>query len=162
MKALLYLLSLLFMLLVSGCQSTENQMTPPTKDQISRTLVTEKWKLTEVVYTSMVAGKANSSTPPPYEEILELKADSTFRRYRSTGYEATGTYTFKQYGADDYGFIATFNNKTLSYHDMPGYRQYSHAEGQVYFRKQGENKLVESYIAADGPSFVYGKVTNQD
>jgi hypothetical protein len=111
-----------------------------------------------VVYTSIVSGQANTATEPPYEEILELKADGTFRRYRSTGYEATGTYLAKQYSAGEQGFIATFNDKSLTYHDLPGYRQYSHAEGQVYFRQVSAEQLVETYIATDGPSFVYQRI----
>ena len=112
-------------------------------------------------YTNMIAGQADKPVPPPYEEILELKSDSTFRRHRSTGYEATGTYAVKKYAPDDYGFLTTFNDKALSYHELPGFRQNSFTEGQVYFRQLEPNVLVESYVAADGPAFYYHRVQDK-
>jgi hypothetical protein len=68
----------------------------------------------------------------------------------------------KQYSNDEQGFLAAFDDKTLTYHDLPGYRQYSYTEGQVYFRQVSAEQLVESYIAADGPSFVYRKIKEQE
>ncbi len=118
MKTLLYLFSLSFMLLVLGCK--DSQVRPIQEQQARLSQSTEKWKLAQVVYTSMVSGQVNTPTAPPYEEILELKADGTFRRYRSTGYEATGTYLAKQYSLEEQGFLASFDDKTLAYHDLPG------------------------------------------
>ncbi len=162
MKPTLYLFSLSLLLLLVGCQSNDAQVSPVQEEQASLSQPTEKWKLTQVVYTSMIAGQANTTAQPPYEEMLELKADGTFRRYRSNGYEAIGTYSAKQYSADEQGFLATFEDKSQAYHDLPGYRQYSHAEGQVYFRQVKADQLVESYQAADGPSFVYQKLKEQE
>jgi len=110
----------------------------------------------------MIAGQADKPVPPPYEEILELKSDSTFSRHRSTGYAPTGTYTVKRYAPDDYGILATFNDKTLSYHELPDFRQHSFTEGQVYFRQLELNVLVESYVAADGPAFYYHRIQGKE
>ena len=113
-------------------------------------------------YANMMAGQSDKSVPLPYEEILELNSDSTFKRHRSTGYEATGTYTVKRYAPDDYGILATFNDKTLSYHELPDFRQDSFTEGQVYFRQLEPNVLVENYVAADGPAFYYHRVQDRE
>lgn len=154
MKTLLYWLSLPLVLLIFSCQSSDENITP--------VQIMGKWKLIQVSYTSMIAGQPDSTISPPYEEILELRADSTFRRYRSTGYEATGTFSLRQYGRDEVGILANFTDKTLSYHDLPDYRQFSYTEGQVYFRQVELDILVESYMASDGPSFYYQKIKDQE
>jgi hypothetical protein len=112
----------------------------------------------------MVAGKPATTQAPPYGETFQLRADSTFRRTRSNGYAATGKYTFVQYGPDDYGFLATFDNPQLSYHELPGHpdKFRSYTEGQVYLRQTEPGVLVESYVASDGPSFVYRRQAVQD
>ncbi|HEX8528952.1 MAG TPA: hypothetical protein VF646_02980, partial [Cytophagales bacterium] len=91
-----------------------------------------------------------------------LRADSTFRRVRSNGYQATGKYTTKRFGPDDEGILATFDDPALSYHELPGYRQNSMTEGHVYLRQQGPGVLVESYVAADGPAFYYEQVKERE
>lgn len=154
MKSLLYLFLLPLLFLMSSCQS-EN-------DNVSPSEITEKWKLTQIVYTSTIAGKLNTPIAPPYEEIFELKADGTFRRYRSTGYEATGTYSVKQYSTNEYGYLAIFDDNTLTYHELADYRQYSFTKGQVYLRQLSTDVLVESYIAADGPAFYYHKIEGRE
>jgi hypothetical protein len=95
---------------------------------------------------------------PPYQETIEFRADSTFRRFRSNGYEATGKYTTRRFGPDDQGILATFDDPKLSYHELSGTRQNSATEGEVYLRQQGPDVLVESYVASDGPAFYYEKV----
>ncbi len=171
MKIICCVLPLLLGLFVASCQSSDNQQTnqatpPPTDSvpgaQTTGSPVVERWKLTRVVQTSMIAGKADTSMAPPYEETLELRADSTFRRVRSNGYQATGKYTTKRFGPDDQGILATFDDPTLSYHELPGYRQNSMTEGEVYLRQQGPGVLVESYVAADGPAFYYEKVKERE
>jgi hypothetical protein len=167
MKAIVYAFALL---LLAGCQSdgnqqsTDNQTTRAdslsTEAQTDASPVVERWKLTRVVQTSMVAGKADTSTAPPYEETIELLADSTFRRTRSNGYQATGKYTTKRFGPGDQGILATFDDPKLSYHELPGFRQNSATEGEVYLRQESPGVLVESYVAADGPAFYYEKVAS--
>ena len=154
MKTRLYSFCLPLMFLLLSCQPKDNQ-------PVSSPLV-GKWKLTKVEYTSMLAGKPNKVVAPPYEEIFELKADSTFRRYRSTGYEATGTYSARQYSAEERGILATFNDKSLSYHELPGHRQNSFTQGQVFLQQVEPGLLMESYVAADGPSFYYQKTTDKE
>lgn len=172
MKNIAYAFPVLLVLLLAGCQSNGNQQStdnPPagadtasTAAQTPGPAVVERWKLARVVQTSMVAGKADTSTAPPYEETIELRADSTFRRTRSNGYEATGTYTTQRFGPDDQGILARFDNPELSYHELPGYRQNSTTEGEVYLRQQGPDVLVESYVAADGPAFYYEKTKERE
>lgn len=153
MKVRFFSFFLLFTLFMGGCQSKDNK--------VSTATIGERWKLVEVRYANMMAGQSDKLMPPPYEEILELKRDSTFRRHRSTGYEATGTYTTQRYAPDDYGILATFHDKTLSYHELPGLRQDSFTEGQVYFRQIEPDVLVESYVAADGPAFYYHRIKDK-
>lgn len=154
MKAILFSFSLSFTLFVCACQ--------PKDSQVATTSSGERWKLVEVRYASMIAGQSDKSVPLPYEEMLELKSDRTFSRQRSTGYAATGTYAVKRYAPDDYGILATFDDKTLSYHELPDFRQHSFTEGQVYFRQLEPNVLVESYVAADGPAFYYHRVQGEE
>jgi hypothetical protein len=172
MKLIAYALPVLLMLLLANCQSTQTKETPddrqadtsnaPTAAKTTDPAVVERWKLTRVVQPSMIAGKADTSAAPPYQETIELRADSTFRRTRSNGYEATGKYTTKRFGPDDQGILARFDDPKLSYHELPGYRQNSHTEGEVYLRQQGPGVLVESYVAADGPAFYYEKIKERE
>jgi antibiotic biosynthesis monooxygenase (ABM) superfamily enzyme len=110
----------------------------------------------------MVAGKPNTPVAPPYEEYFEFKADSTFVRHRYNGYRATGTYSIQPSDGNTYAVIAKFDNKELSYHEISGEKQYAYIEGQVYLQQTAPDKLVESYMASDGDSFVYQKVTDKD
>ena len=101
----------------------------------------------------MIAGETENKADSSkllrrYTEIYEFNADSTFRKYRSDKWEAKGTYTSKYFSDDDYGIIATYNNKELSYSK----------EAQVYFRKVELDLLVESYMASDGPSYYYQRI----
>jgi hypothetical protein len=171
MKNIAYAFPVLLLLLLAGCQSDGNQHTdnPPagadtasTAAQTPDPAVVERWRLARVVQTSMVAGKADTSTAPPYEETIELRADSTFRRTRSNGYAATGKYTTKRFGPGDEGLLATFDDPKLSYHELPGFRQHSATEGEVYLRRESPGVLVESYVAADGPAFYYEKVKERE
>ncbi len=144
---------LLSFLLVLSCQSKEGNTTS------SETI--EKWKLVKITETGLMPEREISSLP--YEEIYEFKSDSTFRRYRSNGYEATGTYSVQHYGQDDYGFIAKFDDTESSYHELPPYgKLYSYTKGQVYLKQSKLDELIESYIASDGPSFYYLKVKDKD
>lgn len=170
MKNILYAFSLLLVLLPAGCQSNGNQQSTENRGAGADTTATaaaaspvvERWKLTRVVQTSMLAGKTDTASAPPYQETIELRADSTFRRTRSNGYAATGTYTTKRFGPGDQGILATFDDPTLSYHELPGFRQNSATEGQVYLRQESPGVLVESYVAADGPAFYYEKVQERE
>ncbi len=173
MKDILYLIPLLFVLILVGCQSPGDKQSgevaqggaDSTRGREAKTAdspVVERWKLTRVVQTSMIAGKADTSIAPPYEETIEFRADSTFRRFRGNGYEATGRYTTKRFGPDDQGILATFDDPKLSYHELSGTRQHSNTEGEVYLRQQGPDVLVESYVASDGPAFYYEKVKERE
>ncbi len=165
MKIILYSFSLLMLLTGLGCASNEDTVSPEANSApASSTSLIGKWQLTHFQHTSMVAGTPAKPEAPPYQETFELNADSTFRRYRSNGYEATGTYTFVQYGAGDSGILATFDNPGLSYHALPGQpgKIHSYTRGQVYLRHTGPGVLVESYAASDGPSFHYRQVVVSD
>jgi hypothetical protein len=135
MKLIADALPVLLVLLLAGCQSNQTRETPddrpadtgnaPTPAETTGPAVVERWKLTRVVQPSMIAGKADTSSAPPYQETIELRADSTFRRTRSNGYEATGKYTTRRFGPDDQGILATFDDPKLSYHELSGTRQNS-------------------------------------
>ncbi len=171
MKLIALALPMLLVLLLASCHSPNNQQAPddqpagptnaPMGAKTAAAQVVERWKLTRVVQPSMIAGKADTSSAPPYQEIIELRADSTFRRTRSNGYAATGKYTTKRFGPGDEGLLATFDDPKLSYHELPGYRQNSHTEGEVYLRQESPGVLVESYAAADGPAFYYEKAARE-
>lgn len=168
MKIILYSLPLLLVLVLAGCQAGQDKQTPddqqpPAADspggaKTTDSPVVQTWKLTRVVQTSMIAGKRDTASAPPYQETLELRADSTFRRTRSNGYVATGKYTTKQFGPGDQGILATFDDPKLSYHELSGQRQNAMTEGEVYLRQESPDVLVESYVAADGPAFYYQRV----
>ncbi len=165
MKIFLYSFSLLMLLTGLGCASDENTVSPEASSvPASAASLAGKWQLAHFLHTGMVAGKPGKPETPPYQETFEFRADSTFRRYRSNGYEATGTYTFVQYGAGDSGILATFDNPDLSYHELPGQpgKIRSYAKGKVYLRQTGPGVLVESYAASDGPSFHYRQSVGQD
>jgi hypothetical protein len=167
MKALLSIFSLLILLTALGCGSQEDVVSPGGGTELaasSLAALVGKWQLDHVQPTSMIAGQPSTPQPPPYRETFELKADSTFRRTRSNGYQATGKYTFVQYGPGDQGILATFDNPELSYHELPGHpgKFWSYAKGQVYLRQTGPGVLTESYMATDGPSFVYKQEATQD
>jgi hypothetical protein len=110
----------------------------------------------------MIAGKADTSSAPPYQETIELRADSTFRRTRSNGYEATGKYTTKRFGPDDQGILATLRRPQAELPRVAGLPAEFTTEGEVYLRQQGPGVLVESYVAADGPAFYYEKVKERE
>jgi hypothetical protein len=173
MKDILYLIPLLCVLVLAGCQSPEGKQSGDAQQagadstggggaKTAGSPVVERWKLARVVHTSMIAGKADTSSAPPYQETIEFRADSTFRRVRSNGYEATGKYTTRRFGPDDQGLLATFDDPKLSYHELSGTRQNSATEGEVYLRQQGPGVLVESYVASDGPAFYYEKVKERE
>ena len=129
MKSLFSAIFLVLVFITSSCQSQD--------DVISPAGVAGKWQLTKVQATSMMANEPSTAQEPPYQEFFELKADGTFRRYRSNGYEATGTFAPVNYGADDQGILLTFADPELTYHDLPSFRQYSYTKGQVYLRQYG-------------------------
>lgn len=173
MKEILSLIPLLCVLILTGCQSPEGKQSGEVQQagadstrgggaKTAGSPVVERWKLTRVVQTSMIAGKADTSVAPPYQETIEFRADSTFRRIRSNGYEATGKYTTKRFGPDDQGILAIFDDPALSYHELSGTRQHSATEGEVYLRQQGPGVLVESYVASDGPAFYYEQVKERE
>ncbi len=168
MKTLLRILSLLILLTALGCGSKEDIVFPEdagtTLNASSLASIIGKWQLEHVQPTSMIARQPSTSQVPPYRETFELKADSTFRRTRSNGYEATGKYTFVRYGPDDQGILATFDNPELSYHELPGQpdKIWSYTKGQVYLRQTEPGVLTESYLASDGPSFVYKQEAMHD
>ncbi len=168
MKILGYTFSLLILLTTLGCGSKEDIVAPEgtgaARAEASLAAVIGKWQLVGVQPTSMIAGKPATTQAPPYGETFELRADSTFRRTRSNGYAATGKYTFVQYGPDDFGVLATFDNPALSYHELPGHpdKFRSYTEGQVYLRQTEPGVLVESYVASDGPSFIYRQQAAQE
>jgi hypothetical protein len=161
MKFLIYTFSLLILFTALGCGSKEDVVAPEGAGtalaESSRDAVVGKWQLVGVQHAGMVAGKPATTQAPPYQETFQLRADSTFLRTRSNGYAATGKYTFVQYGPDDQGILATFDNPALSYHELPGHpgKFRSYTEGQVYLRQTEPGVLVESYLASDGPSFIY-------
>jgi hypothetical protein len=163
MKILLYTFSVLLLLTALGCGSKEADVSPGSDPAASSSLA-GKWQLVHVQPTSMIAGQPVTPQAPPYQEIFELKTEGTFRRTRSNGYEATGTYTLVRYGADDYGILATFDNPGLSYHELPGHpdKIRSYTEGQVYLRQTQPGVLSESYMASDGPSFIYRPAAAQE
>jgi hypothetical protein len=156
----------LILLSALGCGSKEDVIAPEGAGTAlaQSSSVVGKWQLVGVQPTSMIAGKPATIQAPPYGETFELRADSTFRRTRSNGYAATGTYTFVQYGPQDYGILATFDNPQLSYHELPGHpdKFRSYTEGQVYLRQTEPGVLVESYVASDGPSFIYRQQAAQE
>ncbi len=166
MKRLVYTFSLLILLSALGCGSKEDVIAPEGAGTAlaQSSSVVGKWQLVGVQPTSMIAGKPATIQAPPYGETFELRADSTFRRTRSNGYAATGKYTFVQYGPQDYGILATFDNPQLSYHELPGHpdKFRSYTEGQVYLRQTEPGVLVESYVASDGPSFIYRQQVAQE
>jgi hypothetical protein len=168
MKILGYTFSLLILLAALGCGSKEDAVVPEgTGTALAGSChasVIGEWQLAGVQPTSMIAGKPATTQAPPYGETFELRADSTFRRTRSNGYAATGKYTFVQYGPDDFGVLATFDNPALSYHELPGHpdKFRSYTEGQVYLRQTEPGVLVESYMASDGPSFIYRMAGNSN
>jgi hypothetical protein len=168
MKTSMGVFSLLILITALGCGSKEDFVSPEeagTKlGASSLASIIGKWQLDHVQPTSMIAGQTGTSQAPPYRETFELKADSTFRRTRSNGYEATGKYTFVRYGPDDQGILATFDNPELSYHELPGHpdKIWSYTKGQVYLRQTESGVLTESYMASDGPSFVYKQEAVKD
>ena len=118
--------------------------------------------MTGVEYVSQIAGQPSlPPQSPPYEETYEFRSDSTFKRYRSDGYQAMGTYSTQRYGEDERGIVVTFDDKELSYHELSHGKIYSHQKGQVYLRQTEPNVLVESYVASDGPAFHYRRVENK-
>lgn len=154
MKSLLSTLFLILVFLTSSCQSQDEVISPAG--------VAGQWQLTEVQPTSMLANQPSTPQEPPYQETIAIKADGTFRRYRSTGYEATGTYAPVNYGADDQGILLTFSDPESTYHDLPGFRQYSYTKGQVYLRRGKPGEFIESYMATDGYTFFYQKIENNN
>lgn len=148
----LLLSSFLLLLLgvLTSCQSQEEDIKPSD--------LTGRWQLVSIVHTSMVAGQPDASENPPYQELLLLDSDNTFKRSRSTGYEATGTYRAQQYDKGDRGVLLHFENGELSYHQLSGNRVNSYQRGEVYLRQEQPDVLVESYKASDGPSFIYHRV----
>ena len=150
MKTLLFSFHLLLFCLALGCQP---------KEDVTPTQIAGKWKLTGVLYRSQIAGQPSSPPQsPPYEEAYEFKSDNTFKRYRSNGYQATGTYAAQHYGEDDHGIVVAFDDEELSYHELVSYKVYSYEKGKVYLRQTGPDVLIESYIASDGPEFQYRRV----
>src|SRR4051812_24185483 len=133
MKTFLSLISLLLsFMLVLSCQSKVDNITP------SETI--EKWKLVKITETGLMPEREMPSLP--YEEIYEFKSDSTFRRVRSNGYEATGTFSVQHYGQDEYGFIARFDDNELGYQELPPYGKiYPYSKGQVYLRQLKSDEL---------------------
>ena len=83
-SSLLTLLALTCTLL--SCSSSKDA---PMQDESSNALV-GKWQLDR-----MVAGWTNTVTPGDqldFESYYEFRADGTFKKYYSTGEEASGTY----------------------------------------------------------------------
>jgi len=154
MKTLLLIPFYLILIpILVSCQSKENTLDRPS--------ITGKWQLIKIVPTSMIAGKAGTPSTPSYTEIYEFKADSTFRRYRSTGYEATGTYVV-ELANTNHTIIATFANKELNFHDLPGQKYYPYTNELVYFEHTEPDVLMESYMASDGPSFYYQRIREKE
>ena len=153
MKALLPSLFLL-LLVVASCQSEKDNVAPST--------VTGKWLLTKIVPTNKIAAKASTPVTLPYTETYEFKADSTFRRYRSNGYEATGTYSFVRNNAGEQAIIISFDDPDLNFYELHGFKHssFSQSKEQLYLSLPTSDELTENHISHDGPIFYYQKVEN--
>ncbi len=139
---------LLFSLLFS-CQSSTDSISPEDSK------VSEKWRLVKIIATGLTPGY---EIPLPYKETYEFNSDGTFRRYRSNGYKATGTYRDTLLSGNELYLVVTFDNPELGYHDLGWFK---HPKAEVYLRKNEANELVESYIASDGPAFYYQKIEDR-
>lgn len=155
MKNILTAFLLIFMLSVAGCQTKEDGVEP--------VHISGKWQLVRVEGTNMIANQPPS--PPmdlPYQEIIEFKADSTFTRSRSNGYEATGSYTIVRNSNNNYEVQVTFTNSDLNYHDFPGFRQFSSSHGKLYLQQIKSDELVEDHRSHDGYNLFYQKVKSNN
>ena len=152
MRPLLPIFCLLLFLLTSSCQNEE---------QIISSEITGKWQLVQIIQHSMVSGKSDVVEEPSYLEIYEFQPDGSFVRYRSNNNEITGTYTISQ-DAGQKVVLASSESKELGCHDLNVEVICIDKDGSVFFRQTDSNVLVESYVASDGPSFIYQRITSEE
>jgi hypothetical protein len=153
MKIVLLPFYLLLLGLVFSCQSSEERVSPEAGTTPAQ--VSEKWRLVKIIGTGLSPAH---EIPFSYEETYEFRANGTFRRYRSTGYEATGTYKDTLYDGNAPYVVVTFDQPELGYHGLSWFK---HPKAKVSLSKRKGNELVESYIAFDGPEFYYQKIDDK-
>ena len=140
--------------LVLSCQSEH------VDEKKIETQMVGTWQLAEIISHSMIAGQPDQTTKPSVDEFYHFYSDNTFKRTRSSGYEATGTYAFKEFSADESGVLLTFDSKDLCFHEVYN-TQVSHPQ-EIFIRQTGTTSISESYIAADGPTYRYEKILRVD
>lgn len=142
MKTLLFALCLLSFLLFSNCQSNDQAHTAPQ--------ITGKWRLIKLEHGW--TGKTILAQTLPYQEIYEFNADNTFRKYRTDGWVATGTYAKKQLEEQNY-FEAAFEKQDLSS---------GCTAGKAYLQQLESDLLIEDNLACDGPKLYYQRVKDEE
>lgn len=123
-----------------ACSSSKDA---PMQNDTPNTIV-GKWQLDR-----MVAGWTNTVTPGDqldFESFYEFKADGTFRKYYSTGEEASGTYLQSQ--KEDGLYLE------LSY-PSPSDIIISCTPNQEYLQIMESGELYGGALPCDGPGVYY-------
>lgn len=126
------------LVVLSGCD------TEPIAEESFHLLGT--WELSAIQWTNMRAGEPNPISEPDYQESIEFLSDNTFVKVRGSLTDV-GVYEVTE---DDLGLIVK-----LTFED--GARLNYSRSSVVWLSHRSGAALRESYMAFDGPTYVYDK-----
>ncbi|WP_242916129.1 hypothetical protein [Pontibacter liquoris] len=146
MKRLLRAFTLLFVVVfAAACNADKEEVAPVT--------FTGTWQL--ATYEPGLVGRVYSANELTYQQYYTLSADSTFRKFRSSGEEATGTFTRKY--RDGKNYIA------LEYLDVKEQKggfsiAASCSPNQTYLCLNPDGTLSDNNLACDVGNDIYKKI----
>lgn len=152
MKSLLRTLTALFAAACITSCDTDHDVMPAENEMLSTELI-GTWQLDS--YMPGLMGGVYSSKTLEYQQYYTLSADSTFRKFRSTGEEATGTFTKKYWDGKPY-----FEMEFLEIRELAGGFSIasSCSPGKTYLYLDANGTLSDNNLACDAGNFIYKRI----
>jgi hypothetical protein len=152
MKSLLRILTLLLAVACTTSCDTDHEVMPAEEKMLSTELI-GTWQLDS--YMPGLIGGVYSAKTLQYQEYYTLSADSTFRKFRSTGEEATGRFTRKYWDGKPY-----FEMEFLEIREPAGGFPIAAScyQNRTYLYLDANGTLSDNNLACDVGNYIYKRI----
>jgi hypothetical protein len=145
------LTALLAVACITSCD-TDYEVIPAEEKMLSTELI-GTWQLDS--YMPGLVGGVFSAKTLEYQQYYTLSADSTFRKFRSTGEEATGTFTKEIWDGKSY-IVLEFLEIREPAGGFP--ITASCSPGRTYLYLDATGTLSDNNLACDVGNFIYKRI----